>query len=368
MSPAVDLRRETRSPWPEPPSAGTDRLHEVVVVDDNAADCHWVRTALRPLSGCSVTVYRDSRQFLAAVMGEVRPELVLVNYQMPVVDGLQVGATLSSLHPERPIRWMLMTGRVSDEIDAQARGLGAADVLEMPLRIEEIRRRVRRALSAPPGHAGEHDPARAGQLPESHLFDVLARLARLRDGTTGSHIARMARYTVAIARQMGCTAEHQQALLLAAPLHDIGKIGVPDHILNKPGALEPDEMALMRRHAAYGAAVLRGPGSRTLEMARAIALCHHECFDGGGYPQGLAGDAIPLDARIVMVADVFDALTTRRPYKAAWEPDAAAAFIRTHAGSKFDPAVVSAFEAVLPEILQTRQIYADPDDEAARDA
>jgi putative two-component system response regulator len=331
----------------------------VAVVDDNAADCHWIRTALRPLEGCLVSVHRDSRRFLAAVMAGERPRLVLVNYQMPLVDGLEVGATLSSLHPEDPIRWILMTGRITDEIEAQARGLGASDVLEMPLRGEELRRRVRKALTlaAAWGPAGEtHAGAR---LPESDLFDVLARLARLRDDTTGSHVRRMARYSVCIAQQLGCSQSHRDALLLAAPLHDIGKIGVPDRILNKPGALEPDEMALMRRHAAYGAAVLRGAGSATLVMARAIALCHHERFDGGGYPQGLAGEATPLEARIVAVADVFDALTTRRPYKAAWDTEAAVNFIRANSGTQFDPAVVRAFDAALPMILDVKFALGD---------
>lgn len=340
----------------------------IAVVDDNAADCHWLRTALRPLSDCPVTVYRDSRQFLAAVAGEARPELALVNYQMPLVDGLQVGATLSSLHPRHPIRWMLMTGEVSDEVDAQARGLGASDVLELPLRGEDLRRRVRRAMAASLVPGVGRDPALGAQLPESHLFDVLARLARLRDDTTGSHVQRMASYSACIARHLGCSPEHCSALLLAAPLHDIGKIGVPDRILNKAGALEPEELALMRSHAAYGAAVLRGAGSPALAMARTIALCHHERFDGGGYPQGLAGEAIPLDARIVAVADVFDALTTRRPYKDAWSTADAVGLIREQSGAQFDPAVVRAFEAALPMILDIKRELRDERATAHADA
>ena len=265
------------------------------------------------------------------------------------------------------IRWVLMTGRVTDEIEAQARGLGASDVLEMPVRGEELRRRVRRVLAhVVPGSQGDGLPAPA-RLPESEMFDVLARVARLRDDTTGSHVQRMASYSACIAQHLGCSPEHCNALLLAAPLHDIGKIGVPDRILNKPGALEPDEMALMRRHAAYGAAVLRGSGSPALAMARAIALCHHERFDGGGYPQGLAGEAIPLDARIVAVADVFDALTTRRPYKAAWDTTDAVSFIRAQAGSHFDPAVVRAFDAALPMILDVKLALGDVDTSADAD-
>jgi len=200
---------------------------------------------------------------------------------------------------------------------------------------------------------------------------VAREFANLRDFETGGHLERMAHYTRLIARELqqshGLSDETIEHLYLFAPLHDIGKIGVPDRILNKRGALDPEEMSVMRRHAAYGAAVLRGSGSKVLEMARQIALSHHEKFDGSGYPQGLRGEAIPLEARIVAVADVFDALTTRRPYKEPWPVAVATDHIRKESGAHFDPLVIDAFVAVLPQVVRISEALADPADPAAAD-
>ena len=228
---------------------------------------------------------------------------------------------------------------------------------------------MRRLLRRAEGHESlAAGSVAGGGISDEVLFEVLARVSRLRDDTTGSHVRRMALYAVEIARQLGQPSDYLDALRLAAPLHDIGKIGVPDRILNKRGALDPEEMSVMRRHAAYGAAVLRGSGSKVLEMARQIALSHHEKFDGSGYPQGLRGEAIPLEARIVSVADVFDALTTRRPYKEPWPVAVATDHIRRESGAHFDPQVIDAFVAVLPQIVRISEALADPADPAVADS
>jgi putative two-component system response regulator len=344
----------------------------VAIVDDNPADRHWMRAALKSLEDCRVTVHGDARDFLAMLRAGNAPDLTLVGYRMPVVDGLQVGAALSvaaDAHGHASASWVLLTGLPDDEIDEQARRLGALDVLSKPMRADDLRVRVRRLLRRAEGHESlAAGSVAGGGISDEVLFEVLARVSRLRDDTTGSHVRRMALYAVEIARQLGQPSDYLDALRLAAPLHDIGKIGVPDRILNKRGALDPEEMSVMRRHAAYGAAVLRGSGSKVLEMARQIALSHHEKFDGSGYPQGLRGEAIPLEARIVSVADVFDALTTRRPYKEPWPVAVATDHIRRESGAHFDPQVIDAFVAVLPQIVRISEALADPADPAVADS
>jgi len=172
----------------------------------------------------------------------------------------------------------------------------------------------------------------------------LAKAGEYRDEETGNHIVRMAKYARLIAEELKLTAMECDEIEASAPMHDIGKIGIPDLILLKPGRHTPEEQEIMRRHPLIGHGILTGSPSRYLQMGAVIALGHHEKFDGSGYPQGLAGESIPLPARIVAVADVFDALTSERPYKHAWSFQDALSYIQTESGKHFDPACVRAFE------------------------
>jgi putative two-component system response regulator len=190
----------------------------------------------------------------------------------------------------------------------------------------------------------------------------LSKAADSRDPETGAHIVRMANYSRLIAEKMGLSQEYQQMLLECAPMHDIGKVGIPDHILLKPGKLSIEEFAIMKTHATLGYQILAGSQSETLQMGAQIALAHHEKFDGSGYPHGLAGDAIPLAARIVAVADVFDALTSERPYKAAWETPRAVEFLREGCGAHFDPDCVQAFLSDFSEVLAVKERYQEEED------
>jgi len=188
----------------------------------------------------------------------------------------------------------------------------------------------------------------------------LARAAEYRDGDTGEHVERMSSYAQAIARQMGLNAEEQALIKLAAPMHDVGKIGIRDAILLKNGRLTADEWEVMKQHPTIGAQILHGSRSRLLQMAEEIALSHHEKWDGTGYPQGAAGETIPLVGRIVALADVFDALTTPRVYKDAWSVEDAVAHIRRESGKHFDPRVVEAFEQCLNGLLDIRSRFVEP--------
>lgn len=185
---------------------------------------------------------------------------------------------------------------------------------------------------------------------------LLARVAMIKDGTTAEHITRMAYIAERIGEQYGLTARQLDSLLHAAPLHDIGKIGIPDEILKKPGALTPDELKIMRTHARLGYELLTLTGQASLALGAEIALCHHERWDGQGYPQGMHGTSIPLSARIVAIADVFDALTSVRPYKAAWSVEAAMEHIRSLSGKHFDPDLVDCLETALHDVEHVVQV------------
>ncbi|MCO4759908.1 MAG: HD domain-containing protein [Myxococcales bacterium] len=182
----------------------------------------------------------------------------------------------------------------------------------------------------------------------------LARAAEYRDGDTGEHVERMSSYSQIIARQMGMGSEEQALIKLAAPMHDIGKIGIPDSILLKKGKLTPDEYAVMKEHPAIGARILAGSHSKLLQMAEDIAATHHEKWDGSGYPRGLTGNEIPLVGRVVALADVFDALTSPRVYKDAWSIDEAVSYVHGLSGGHFDPHVVEAFNQCLDRLLAVR--------------
>ncbi len=194
---------------------------------------------------------------------------------------------------------------------------------------------------------------------ERETIFCLAKAAEYRDPETGAHILRMAHYSKHIARVLGLPEAQQDLLLQAAPMHDIGKVGTPDMILLKPGKLTPEEFAVMKQHATIGHAVLSANSSPLLQVAAEIAYTHHEKYDGNGYPRGLKGDDIPLFGRIVAVADVFDALTSERPYKKAWSVEDASSLIKEGAGSHFDPACVSAFFTDFASVLRIKDQFID---------
>lgn len=196
---------------------------------------------------------------------------------------------------------------------------------------------------------------------EDARTDAIRRLgaaSEYRDNETGMHVMRMTHFAVAIAKKLGLPSEECELLSIAAPMHDVGKIGVPDVVLLKPGRLDDDELQVMRQHAAIGARILQGEDI-LISVARQIALYHHENWDGTGYPERLAGNEIPIYARVCSLADVFDALTSSRPYKEAWPLQQAIDWVRAESGKKFDPAVVAAFDAALPAILRIRELYRD---------
>jgi len=257
---------------------------------------------------------------------------------------------------------IMITAASDREVRHRALQMGANDFLTKPVDNIEFQARVGNLLAL--RSAQRELNARAETLEEAvaqatrtiaagelEAIHRLSRMAEYRDPETGSHLLRMACYARLLAASLGLDLREQELIYAAAPMHDIGKIGIPDHILLKPGPLDGAEMAIMRTHAQIGATILHGSASPLLRAAELIALHHHEKYDGSGYPSGLAGQNIALYGRIVAVSDVFDALTSARPYKPAWDCERAFSYLQEGAGSHFDPACVGAFlrqrEAVL---------------------
>jgi two-component system response regulator RpfG len=204
------------------------------------------------------------------------------------------------------------------------------------------------------------DATREVREREKETLLRLARAGEFRDEETGYHLIRMSRYARLIAGAIGLEREEIETVELAAPLHDIGKIGIPDQILLKPSKLDDTEWQVMRRHPVIGHEILKGSASKYVRMGALIALGHHEKYDGSGYPNGLVGDHIPLCARIVAVADVYDALTSIRPYKPAWSSDKAFEYLVSQRGRHFDPRLVEAFAARRKEIEEIQTEWRDP--------
>jgi putative two-component system response regulator len=264
----------------------------------------------------------------------------------------------------------MVTTENDKEIRQEALTLGATEFLAKPVDAIEFKLRIRNLLALSQAQALLADRAKLLQHEvnkatesvlrgERELVLRLAKAAEFRDPETGAHINRMAHYSKLIAQSLGLPLEFQQLILEAAPMHDVGKLATPDYILLKPGRLDDDEMAIMRKHAEIGALILSGSNSSLIQLAEEIAGAHHEKFDGSGYPRGLVGDAIPLSGRIVAVADVFDALTSARPYKRAWSLEDARLFLIRHTGTHFCPRSSAAFLDAWDDVLKIRSQFPD---------
>lgn len=314
---------------------------------------------------------------LEKAFADPRPDLVLLDVMMPGMSGYDVCRRLKEdpRTADIPVIFVTALGEVSDE--AAGFDVGGVDYITKPVSPATVLARVRTHLSlkAAREDLAEHNlvledrvAARTRELQEaysrlkkasSETVWRLSTAAEYRDDDTGAHVKRMSHYSATVGRQMGMTEEAVDMLLQASPMHDVGKIGIPDRILLKPGKLDDEEWAIMRRHCKMGADILAGSDSSVLQMAEAVALCHHEKWDGSGYPRRLGGTDIPLVGRVVAIADVFDALTSVRPYKGAFPLEKAYSIIREGRGGHFDPDVVDAFFDVQEEVLAIKARFHD---------
>lgn len=329
----------------------------ILVVDDEDANLTAVRRVLVRGGYRRVHTLQDPRQALAS-FDEVRPDLLLLDLHMPVMDGFDVLEALRPrLEADGYLPVLVLTGDLDESVKIHALAAGARDFVTKPFEATEILLRIRNLLEARMLHLRlrqenerleERVRRRTADLAmtRDEILVRLARAAEFRDDETGHHAQRVGELSARIAQELGRPPEEVAILRQAAPLHDIGKIGIPDAILLKPDTLTDDEVAVMRTHVEIGARILSGGRFPVLIVAEEIALTHHERWDGMGY-RGLTGDAIPLSGRIVAVADAYDALTHHRPYKPALPQGEALRRIGQDRGTHFDPAVVDALMAVV---------------------
>lgn len=344
-------------------------IMKVAIIDDTPLNLAVMEKLVARHEGCTPLPFADARAGLRWCLDN-EPDLIIVDYMMPELDGLEFIRRVRERHDHDDVPILMVTADHERSTRYDALHAGANDFLTKPVDRHEFTPRVQNMLRLRQAHLATR--RRADELAERvreataeicqrerETIIRLARAAEFRDPETGTHIQRMARYSALIAARLGMTREAVEDILLAAPMHDVGKLGIPDHILLKPGRLDADERETMKRHAAIGHDILKGSASRIVQLGATIALTHHEKFDGSGYPNGLAGTAIPIAGRVVAVADVFDAITSERPYKKAWPLDDALAFLREGRGHHFDPACVDAFLDSLDDVLRIRELFSD---------
>ncbi|QYJ74865.1 HD domain-containing phosphohydrolase [Shewanella sp. FJAT-52076] len=320
----------------------------ILVVDDEAANLRVLKQILQDEYQLS---FAKSGQEALRLVGQKRPDLILLDIMMPDMTGLDLCKMLKANAQSAAIPVIFVTA-LSDEADeATGFAAGAVDYITKPVSSAIVRARVRTHLSL----------VQAEELKVTRLKIIqrLGRAAEFKDNETGMHVMRMSHYAKVLARAYGLGESHADMLLHAAPMHDIGKIGIADHILLKPGKLTEEEFEVMKTHPQIGADIIGEDDSVLMQMARTVALTHHEKWDGSGYPNGLSGEAIPVEGRIVAIADVFDALTSDRPYKKAWSIEDTLRLMREQKGRHFEPLLVELLEQHLDTILDIKQTFVD---------
>ena len=343
----------------------------ILVVDDERSNLILMERMLRAEGYANLVLIQDPRDFLA-VYREEPPDLILLDIRMPHISGFDLIEQIAALQDPLAPPILVLTAQHSRDYLLRALQAGARDFIGKPFDRAEVVARVRNMLDVHLAHRmtlGQKDVLerivreRTHEIRSTRLQVVqrLGRAAEYRDNETGRHILRMSHTSALIARQAGWDEAQCEMMLHASPMHDVGKIGIPDAILLKPGKLTPEEWRIMQSNTRIGGDILSGDDSGLLRLAREIALTHHEKWDGSGYPEGLAGESIPLSGRIVALADVFDALTSERPYKRAWPVEEALQWIRDNTGSHFDPGLTAHFFHLLDQILAIRARFADPE-------
>lgn len=345
------------------------KSERIFIVDDEPVNLKLLDKMLHNQGYQHLVLIDDSRNVLDHYH-RARPDLILLDINMPHLDGYQVMKQLKALNDPLLPPIIILTAQHGKDCLLRSLATGARDFVTKPFDRNELLMRVRNLLDAQLAHRLVYDQKavledmvreRTKELRRTRL-EVVHRLgmaAEYRDEETGNHILRMSRISTLLARAIGWSEEACELMLNASPMHDIGKIGIPDSILLKPGKLEPHEWEVMKTHTTIGGQLLDGENSNLLRMAHMIAVTHHEKWDGSGYPNGLAGESIPQVGRIAALADVFDALTSKRLYKEAWSAEAAVDLIKENRGKHFDPELTEVFLQEIPEILKIRGRYAE---------
>jgi putative two-component system response regulator len=333
----------------------------ILVVDDTPANIAVLMEILR--GDYRVLAAINGEQALKIARGNPPPDLILLDVMMPGMSGHEVCQRLKAESSTRKIPVIFVTAMNQVDDEKQGFALGAVDYITKPVSPPIVQARVKTHLALYDQNRELEQKVRERTAELNHTrLEIIKRLGRageFRDNETGMHVIRVAHYCRLLGEAARMNEEDVDLLFNAAPMHDIGKIGIRDHVLLKPGKLDEEEIKIMRQHVPFGAEIIGEHSDGLLSMARLVALTHHEKWDGTGYHRGLKGEAIPLVGRITSIADVFDALTSVRPYKKAWSVEDAVALLEREAGTSFDPELVKLFVGVLPHILVVREKYSD---------
>jgi putative two-component system response regulator len=329
-------------------SAAVAPRPRILAVDDEPTNLQLLRQILQDHYG--LLFAKDGQRALQLAQQE-RPDLILLDVMMPGMTGYDVCRQLKSAEETAAIPIIFVTALAATADELTGFEAGAVDYIMKPVSPPIVKARVRTHLSL----------VRMDELRETRLQIVqrLGLAAEYKDNETGLHVIRMSHFAQLLGLAAGMNEQQADDLLHAAPLHDVGKIGIPDRILQKGGKLDPEEWRIMQGHVTIGANIIGRHERGVLAMAHRIVLSHHEKWDGSGYPSGLAGEAIPLEGRIVAVADVFDALTSVRPYKRAWSVEDALQYLRDNRGKHFEPALVDHFVTLIPAVREIMLRWAE---------
>ena len=321
----------------------------LLLVDDEPVNLRVLKRLLE--SECQLIFAKNGEE--AIKLAETRlPNLILLDVMMPGLTGFEVCRHLKQQNKTKHIPIIFVTALNDEHDEAEGFDAGAVDYITKPISPAIVRARVKTHLSL----------VQADELLNSRLQVVqrLGKAAEYKDNETGMHVMRMSHYSKELALVYGLSEKQAEILLHAAPMHDIGKIGIADSIMLKPGKLTDEEFATMKHHPEIGAEIIGDCGdSVLLNVAKSVSLTHHEKWDGTGYPKGLAGEDIPIEGRICAIADVFDALTSKRPYKEAWSIEATVDFLKSQKGKHFEPRLVDLMIEILPKILEIRATFKD---------
>jgi two-component system response regulator RpfG len=356
-------------------------MSTVVIIDDQATTLKLLTKIITDIStagGIEVEAFLDERHAVSWIKHH-DVDLVVLDYKLPNLNGLKLIELIRMMPQHMNLPIIMVTALDDREIMYKALDAGATDFLRKPIDYRECQARCRNLL-----HMREQqlelqnlNSNLQSRIEESlneilqrekETLHYLARAGEFRDAETGYHINRISRYTRLIAETIGLGPTFCQLIEHSAPMHDVGKIGIPDQILLKAGKLTEDEWSIMQTHTSLGYEILSGSSSEFMQMGASIALYHHEKFNGLGYPHGIGRDEIPIEARIVAVADVFDALTSVRPYKKAWTLDAAFDYLSTQSGLHFDPRCIEAFQDMHIEVEAIYNEYLDGRMNIAKDS
>lgn len=351
----------------------TEILHSrILIVDDEPVNVLLLEQMLEDAAFVNIHSTTDPRE-VTSLHEENSFDLILLDIRMPHMTGIQVMEALSNIIRHDFVPILVLTAQTDEETRVEALTAGANDFLTKPFKQWEVLLRINNMLKTRLFYKAQRIRGdeledkvreRTREIRETQLKIVqrLGRASEYRDNETGTHVIRMSKSCQLLALAAGLDEKHAEQILYASPMHDVGKIGIRDEILLKPGKLDEDEYEMMKAHTTIGIDIIGNHSSKLLELAQQIALHHHERWDGAGYPRGLKGEEIPIESRIAAICDVFDALTSKRPYKEAWSVDKATAFIKESAGTHFDPTLAGLFIELIPEVVALRVQHPDEEE------